>query len=193
MDKPKQAEVVTIKEAIEQVKNWIVEKNFEKAKQGCNEILAVEKNNTEVKDLLDQANHGLENKEKPTESIPPQTPALESQPTPTFTPDIHPDAVKKEETVAKISEVIPQEPKTEPVDETPKEETPETIMANKEPLQKPATSTKETPKPATKKHFPLGKIILIIILLAIIGGLVFAFIEGWINPAFDWILNLLGL
>jgi len=171
MDEQKQAEVVTLKEAVEKVKTWIKEKDFEKAKQGCEEILAVEKDNTEVKALLDQANQGLPG-DKPAET----------------TPEIS-TPVTNEETVKKINEVVPeQKPKVEP--QTKPEETPSTIMKKNKDI-KPAEIKEE--KTVEKKHFPIGKLILIILLILIIGGLVFAFIQGWLNPIFKWAFDLLGL
>jgi hypothetical protein len=168
MDEQKQAEVVTIKEAADKVKSWIAAKDFEKAKQGCEEILAVEKDNAEIKALLDQANAGLEGK---------------------------PEPALKEETTDKVKEVVPQE--------TPKEEapapavqTPDMIMKPKEeakPEVKEEKPKKEDAKPMVKKHFPIGKLILIILMIAIAGGLVFTYIQGWLNPAFEWVLELLGL
>lgn len=177
MDKQEQAEVVTIKEAADKVKSWIAEKDFEKAKQGCEEILAVEKDNTEIKALLDQANAGLEGKPEPAPAAPAPKPEV------------------KEETTDKIKEVVPQEaPKVEaPVSAAP---TPDMIMKPKEeakPEVKEEKPKKEDAKPMVKKHFPIGKLILIILMIAIAGGLVFTYIQGWLNPAFDWILDLLGL
>lgn len=167
MDEPKQAEVVTIKEAVEKVKTWIAEKDYEKAKQGCEELLAVEKDNAEIKALLDEANQGLGGQAE----VP---------------------IVKLEETTDKISEVIPQEaPKKE---ESP--ETPAMIMKTEEatkPVEKEAAASEEKLKPVVKKSFPVGKVILIVLLLVITGGLVFAFLQGWFNVAFEWILRLLGL
>lgn len=168
MDEPKQAEVVTIKEAIEKVKGWIAEKDFEKAKQGCEEILSVEKDNAEVKTLLEQANKGLGG----ITEIP---------------------EVKKVDTTAKINEVIPQAaPK---IEEAPK--TPDMIMKTEEKKEEPKL-VEEKPKdvgtkPLVKKSFPLGKVILIILLLGIIGGLVFSYVQGWLNPAFEWVFGLFGL
>lgn len=177
MDEPKQAEVVTIKEAIEKVKKWIEEKNFEKAKQGCEEILAVEKDNAEIKALLEKANQGLGVKAETPSTAPtaPVAPAPE---------------IKKEETTNKVSEIMPKPTKeiaqTPNMIMKPKENKPEEV--------KPELKPKDETKPVKiKKHFPLVKVILIIILLGIIGGLILAFLQGWLNPAFDWILGLLGL
>jgi len=171
MDKPKRAEVVTIKEAVKKVENWIVEKDFEKAKQGCKEILAVEKNNTEIQTLLNQANQGLEENSK---NLP-------------------------NSTTDKIKEVIPKEetplspPPVEPIGSA---KTPDMIMNtnNKKEavIESPSTPKKEV-ETTVKKSFHTGRIILIILLLAIIGALIFTFIRGWFDPVFDWILNLLGL
>ena len=168
---------MTIKEAADKVKSWIAEKDFEKAKQGCEEILAVEKENAEIKALLNQANAGLEGKPEPAPKAPEPKPEV------------------KEETTDKIKEVVPQDaPKEEiPMAAAP---TPDMIMKPKEeakPELKEEKPKKEGSKPMVKKHFPIGKLILIILMIAIAGGLVFAYIQGWLNPAFEWVLELLGL
>ncbi|MBA4336188.1 hypothetical protein C0416_00245 [bacterium] len=133
MDESKQAEVVTIKQAVEKVKNWIEEKDFEKVKQGCEEILSVEKENVEVKSLLNLAKKELG--EKPITAVPVVKP-------------------------------------------TPQVET---------------ELKKEVSKQIVQKKSHIGKIILTILLLAVTGGLVFAFISGWLNPLFERLLGLFGL
>lgn len=183
MDKPQQAEVVTIKEAVEKVKNWIKEKDFEKAKQGCKEILAVEKDNAEVKALLEESNKGLGGAPKAA----PATPA---------TPEKVNEVIPKPETKPEIKEKPKEAPTPTPTPAlAPKQEkapTPDMIMkpdVKKE--EKKEEEKKKEPKP--KKHFPLGKLIAIIVLLGIAGGLVFTYLQGWLNPAFEWLLGLLGL
>ncbi|MBD3157041.1 hypothetical protein GF369_04415 [Candidatus Peregrinibacteria bacterium] len=205
MDKPKQAEVVTIQEAVEKVKKWLQEKDYKKAKQGCEEILAVEKDNAEVQKLLEEAKKGLgENTNKapkPSNDMPTPTPP---KPSSEKTP---PPQVKPEETTKKVEKVMPEQ--KSPEQEKDKEHkikqekapmpTPESIMKAKEPSKTEADHPVEKkdqanhPKAPAKHSSPLGKIILLIILLGAIAGLVFAFLQGWLNPAFDWLLNLLGL
>jgi len=140
MDESKQAEVVTIKQAVEKVKNWIEEKDFQKVKQGCEEILSVEKDNTEVKNLLELAQKELG--EGPKIATPVIEPVV--KPTPQIEPEI-----KKE---------VPQ-----------------------------------VAQPTGQRKSHIGKIILTVLLLAIIGGLVFAFINGWLNFVFERLLGLFGL
>lgn len=145
MDKPKQADVVTIQEAIEKIKKWLQEKDYKKAKQGCEEILAVEKDNAEAQKLLEEAKKEL------GESASKDQTKNTDMPTPT----------------------------------------PESIMA-----KSPSVEGKDQPshpKKPSKHSSPIGKIILIILILGFIGGSVFAFLQGWLNPAFDWLLNILGL
>jgi len=137
MDESKQAEVVTIKQAVEKVKNWIEEKDFEKVKQGCEEILSVEKENVEVKSLLDLAKKELG--EKPITAVPVMEPVV--KPTPQVNTELK----------------------------------------------------KEVSKQIVQKKSHIGKIILTILLLAVTGGLVFAFISGWLNPLFERLLGLFGL
>lgn len=218
MDKPQQAEVVTIKEAVEKVKNWIKEKDFEKAKQGCEEILAVEKDNAEVKALLEEANKGLEGAPKepavaatPEPAAPapaPETkPVPEPTPAPTPTPEPKPAEPVSPATPEKVSEVMPktepkpevkEEPKETPVTNKEKGPTPDMIMnpdVKKEDKkeEKPKVEEEKKKEPKQKKHFPIGKLIIIIVLIGIVGGLVFAYLQGWLNPAFEWLLGLLGL
>jgi hypothetical protein len=138
MDEAKQAEVVTIKEAVEKVKNWIEEKDFEKVKQGCEEILSVEKDNVEVKSLLDLAKKELGEKPETTTPV-----------------------------------IIDSTVKPIPIIET--------------------ELKKEIPKQTIQKKSHIGKIILTVLLLVVIGGLVFAFISGLLNPVFERILGLFGL
>lgn len=173
MDKPKQADVVTIQEAVEKVKKWLKEKDYKKAKQGCKEILAVEKDNAEVQKLLEEAKKGLGDNKTDNSKPSPATPT----PTP-------PKASSK------------KTPEKEQKTDKPSMQTPESIM-KKEKSETPTPVEKKNqsdhPKAPAKHSSPLGKIILLIILLVAIAGLVFAFFQGWLNPAFDWLLNIFGL
>ncbi len=192
MDKPKQAEVVTIQGAIEKVRKWLKEKDYKKAKQGCEEILAVEKDNAEVQKLLEEAKKGLgENtseKQKPKSDMPTPTPIKAS-------------SAKPDSTKEKVENIMPEKKAPQQAEESKKATvpTPESIMKNKEPAKTEKTSSVEKkdqsdhPKAPAKNSSPLGKIILLIILLVLVLGLVFAFLQGWLNPAFDWLLNLFGL
>lgn len=51
---------VTIEEAVEQVKKWADAKDYEKVKEGCEEILEAEPDHEELKELLETANKNLQ-------------------------------------------------------------------------------------------------------------------------------------
>jgi len=144
-------EVVTLAEAVDTVKNWAKDKDYEKVKQGCEEILAVDAQNKEIRDLLDLANKSLSPNIAPAAAAkePETAPAPAPKPTPIPSPAIMP--VKEE--------------------------------VNKEPL-----AEEKTPK-----NSRTGQIVVIVVFVLILGGLIFSFTQGWLNPIYDWILGLFGL
>ena len=177
MDKPKQADVVTIQEAIEKIKKWLQEKDYKKAKQGCEEILAVEKDNAEAQKLLEEAKKELGESASKNQTKNEDMPT----PTPAKAPSMEPSSTQKK----------PEEKKKETTKKPKKAPTPESIMAKSSSVE--GKDQPSHPKKPSKHSSPIGKIILIILILGFIGGSVFAFLQGWLNPAFDWLLNILGL
>ena len=161
MDDQQSADVVTIKEAIEKVKKWSEEKDYEKVKEGSEEILAVEPDNEEIKALLETANKELGGQAPAVEPEPETVPEPVSEPTPE--PEPQPEM-----------EQMDVEPTSEPAPETAKEE-------------KPA----EEAKPKGKSG--MGKLVLVVVLILILGGLAVSFFMGWLNPVFESALGLLGL
>jgi cobalamin biosynthesis Mg chelatase CobN len=183
-----EADVVTIKEAVDKVKKWAEEKDYEKVKEGSQEILEVEPDNEEIKKLLSEAETALggasEVAEAPkveaqTEEAIAAEPALtpESTPAESFevqTPSMPEPEVKPEE--AQADEGMPDFSKKE--EEKPDEE---------------AEKTTEVAMEPKKSGGMVGKIVLVVILLAILAGLVYAYLQGWFNPALEYVLGLLGL
>lgn len=193
-------EVVTIKEAIEKVKNWLAEKDYEKAKQGCNEILEVEPDNPEIKGLLAKINAAERGEVAPAPA--PESPATPEKiaevvaaPTPEVTP------VEEQPPSVPLVEAAPEaagQPMQESVPETLKTVEAETAPEPADIFKKPeeikpghVQSAEIEEKPKSKGM--VGKIIILLLLLAIIGGLAYAYLQGWLNPIFEQILNLLGL
>ena len=179
MNDQNNSQAVTIQQAVGQVKKWAEEKNYEQVKQGCEEILEIEPNNQEIKNLLEEANKALNPQAaaapaEPAPAAPMSTPAPVAEPTPV--PDVQPtpeDIFKKPEEPVKQAE--PAQPAIEPATEMP------------------AETEKKEEKNSNEKSGLTGKIIVIVVFLALLGGFVFSFMQGWLNPLYDWILGIFGL
>ncbi|MFC1600297.1 hypothetical protein ACFL3T_04685 [Patescibacteria group bacterium] len=171
MDESSTPEVVTENEAIDKVKKWIEELDWEKAKEGCMEILEIDPNNETVKALLAQAEKGIA--ERPTEAVAPV------------------------ETVVKAAGAIEESsmeraPASEASQATPPGAKNEVSSLERAPASeaKPEPATEPAPLPQRKNKstviiaFIVGFLILVLLILALVFG--------WLNPVFDWIFGLIG-
>jgi len=166
MDDAPTPEVVTEDEAIDKVKRWIEEMDWEKAKEGALEILEIDPNNEEVKAFLAQAEKGLA--ERPTE------------------------AVKPAEMVAdKAAEVAPKaEPQPAAAPAPAPQQPAQSTTQAPAPAAQPAPAAAPAPLPQRKSKSTViiagvaGFLILVLLILALVFG--------WLNPVFDWIFGLIG-
>ena len=197
--------VVTLVEAINQVKKWAEEKNYEQVKKGCEEILQIESDNKEIKDLLEKANNAL--KPQATAVAPaPIAASVAAAPAPILTPAapvatapvatapfVTPTSAAKPTAVPKPVTPAPA-PKAVPAQASPSDifNKPSAVKAKAE-EKKPEMPLKKASAPAKEKSGMLGTVITIVIFLALLGGFVYSFIQGWLNPFYDWILGLFGL
>lgn len=174
MDDNSTPDVVTEDEAIEKVKRWVEEMDWEKAQEGCKEILEVDPGNEDIKALLAQAEKGLA--ERPTEAIAPSA-SIERAPSSEAT-----------------SEILQE--KTEPKEEAeapakPQEETPATTPPGaSEAKQIPTPTAQPAPTPQRKSKSTV--IIAAIVGFIIVALLILALVFGWLNPVFDWVFGLIG-
>ena len=149
MDDNSTPEVVTEDEAIEKVKAWIAQMDWEKAKEGSLEILEIDPNNEEVKVLLTQAEKGIA--ERPTE------------------------AVKPVETVVKAAAEVPtptNTPATPPSQPQPKAQTPVPQPAV---AQAPTATPASMPARKSKTTVIIAGIVFFLVVVLLILALVF----GW--------------
>ena len=198
------SQVVTINDAIAQVKKWAAEKNFEQVKEGCEEILQVEPDNKEVKGLLDEALKAL--LPQPIAAAAPVVPQAPVQ-TPAPAPAAPIAPVEPIKPAVSITPTPAAQTATAPiVNPVPAAQpTPADIFKKTtEPLKKEEikteiktseTKSKEVIKESksAEKSGKLGTIITIAVFAALLGGFVYSFIQGWLNPFYDWILGLFGL
>lgn len=174
MDDNSTPEVVTEDEAIDKVKTWIKEMDWEKAIEGCKEILEVDPNNEEAKTLLEKAEKGLT--DRPTEAVGPS------------------EVVNKVATeAAQPAENIAEKPQAQavaPVPPAPQQPIqPSAPTATPVPKQQaPAAQPAPVPQRKNKSSVIIAGIIGFLILVLLIVALVF----GWLNPVFDWIFGLIG-
>jgi len=193
--------VVTLVEAINQVKKWAEEKNYEQVKKGCEEILQIESDNKEIKDLLEKANNAL--KPQATAVAPaPIAASVAAAPTPILTPAapvatapfVTPTSAAKPTAVPAPVVTPTPSPKAVPAQASPSDifNKPSAVKAKVD-EKKPEMPVKKAPAPAKEKSGMLGTVITIVIFLALLGGFVYSFIQGWLNPFYDWILGLFGL
>jgi hypothetical protein len=175
MDDQNQAQVVTIEEAIADIKKWAAEKDWEKVKEGCEEVLDVNPDNKELKDLLDQANKALN--PMPAAPAPVAAPAVTPiVPAPVVAPTPAPVLTPLEQ--AHTPAPTPTAQAQAPAD-----------IFKKTSEQK--IEVKKEKKPREKGK--LGMVVATIIFVLILGGLGYSFYMGLLNPFYDWILRLFGL
>jgi hypothetical protein len=179
------SQVVTLVEAVNQVKKWFEEKNYDQAIEGCKEILQIEPENKEIKDLLEKANNALKPQPTAVATAPILTPAA-----PVAKPAAAPAPV-----VAPAPAVTPAAaPKAVPAQASPSDifNKPVAVKAKVD-EKKPEMPVKKASAPAKEKSGMLGTVVTIVIFLALLGGFVYSFLQGWLNPFYDWILGLFGL
>ena len=195
---------VTIKDAILQVKKWASEKNYEQVKQGCEEILQVDPDNKELKDLLEEAKKALNPQpvagpapvQTPVAPAPsPAAPAPVAAPVKPVTAPIAPAPATVTTTVTTTTVSAPAAPKAPAAQPSAadifKKPSEPVKPAPVEPLK--VEIVKKEEKKVTEKSGLTGEIITIAVFAAILGGFIYAFTQGWINPFYDWILGLFGL
>lgn len=144
------AEVVTINEAIKKLNDWLSEGDYEKVKQGAEEILEVEPDNKEAKELLSKAESksGAETAEK-------TPPPAEEEKKPAEEPSEPEEPVKEEGTFNVESEAEPEKPAEAPVQPEPEKpaEKPEIKVETQQPSTKPDSEPeKPEPKPEAEKE-----------------------------------------
>ena len=181
MSEQDSGQVVTLTEALEQVKKWAKEKNYEQVKEGCEEILQVEPDNKEIKDLLEQANNALKPQSAPVAAVPPVVPA------PVPAAPVSPEPVQAPKVIP-VSQVTPEDIFKKPSAEVKKEEIKPAAPA---PV-KAAEETKQVEEPSTKSGIA-EKLLAVVFIAIILGCFIFAFTQGWLNTVYDWILGLFGL
>lgn len=172
MDENSTPEVVTEDEAIDKVKRWVDEMDWEKAQEGCKEILEIDPNNEDVKALLAKAEQGLA--ERPTNAVAPS------------------EVVNKAASeVAKPAENIAEKPQTS----VPPAATP----PPQEPVQASAAAPQQAPQVPSAQPAPMPQrknkstvIIVSILGFLILALLIIALVFGWLNPVFDWVFGLIG-
>ncbi|MBN1494464.1 hypothetical protein JW911_01855 [Candidatus Peregrinibacteria bacterium] len=101
-----EAELVTLEEAVNKVKKWTDEKDWQNAKEGCEEILAVDPQNKEILDILDNVNKNLGQKET-TDEIPAFNLNMQAKQEPAPAPEV------KQTTPPPPTTTLPQEEKAE--------------------------------------------------------------------------------
>jgi len=154
MDQQNDAQLVTLDEAVGKVKKWAETGDWQDAKEGCEEILAVNSENKEILAILDKANKALKPQEAPAEPLKVVMPPAVVTPAP-VTPTPVPKAAVKPVVKSPVAEAKKAEPKEE--------------SGN------------------------LGLIITSAVFIVIFSGLVYSFLQGWLNPFYNWILGLFGL
>lgn len=157
MDDNSTPEVVTEDEAIEKVKAWIAQMNWEKAQEGCKEILEIDPNNAEIMDLLAQAEKGIA--ERPAE---------------TTTPD-QVVAQKAAEVAPKPSEVVTPTPSTPP----PQQPTPAPAVQPTAPAAVPTQTPAPAPAPIPARKSKTTVIIAGIVFFLVVVLLILALVFGW--------------
>lgn len=162
---------ISEEEALTQVKDWFNSGNYDKASEGCKEILEVDPDNQDVKDLLSECeaktgsgeNTASPLTDTPTETIPttetPTTEAPIETPMPENTFGATPEAVTETPTmdqpiaaptptVEATADTPPIEPTTDPIQTTesvPETTTPEIATDFTAPTPEVVTPTTETP------------------------------------------------
>ena len=156
-------EIVTIDEAISKVKAWTETKEFDKVKEGCDEILEVAPDNTEIKALLEEAEKALSGGGLTTPEVAPEPEVVKevaeepiAEPAPEVAPE--PEVVKEivEEPIAEPSPEVAPEPEVvkeiveEPIAEPTPEVAPEPEVAE-EPIAEPAPEVAPEPEVVEEK------------------------------------------
>jgi cobalamin biosynthesis Mg chelatase CobN len=178
MDDNSTPEVVTEDEAINKVKKWVEEMDWEKAQEGCIEILEVDPNNEEIKTLLAQAEKGLA--ERPTEAVAPGA-TVGSSMERVITSEAEPTKTVAEQPQTGV------QPAATP---TPQQPTQATTPAPVTPTATQAPAAEPTPLPQRKSKSTV--MIAAIVGFLILALLIIALVFGWLNPLFDWIFSLIG-
>ncbi|MBT5016158.1 hypothetical protein HN748_02855 [Candidatus Peregrinibacteria bacterium] len=159
-----------LENALTQIQAWFVNGEFEKVKQGCEEIIKIAPNNSIAQDLLQKAQEGLGQTTEP-ETPAPAPPIPEPMPTTEPVPTPEP-------TAPPIEPVKPPMPPVEPVTpiETPIEDpfggSMPAPVADEPPMPETVTPTEEsfTPEPVEEEHHRQHSLIVnVIILLLLIG------------------------
>ena len=95
-----------------------------------------------------------------------------------------------------VTEAVPEPTEPEPTPEPQlTSEQPPAPEANMEQMDVEPTKPEEVKeeKPKEKPKSGNKNLVLIIVLLVLLVGLAASYFLGWLNPAFEWVLGLLGL